>query len=187
VGKVYSTIDDRIAGFIESQRLFFVGTAPLDTRGHINISPKGHDTFRILDPHTVAYLDLTGSGVETIAHLRENARIVIMFCALEGAPQIVRLHGRGEVIEPEHPEFPSLRGKFPCMEGVRSVVRVVLDRIADSCGYGVPKYRYEGERDQLREWAIRKGADGIRQYQADHNAVSVDQLPGLPTVGRRSS
>jgi hypothetical protein len=183
VAKVYSAIDERLALFIHAQRLFFIGTAPAGRDGHINISPKGLDTFRILDPHTVAYLDLTGSGIETVAHLRENGRITLLFCAFEGAPKILRLRGRGEAIEPGDQGFASLRGQFPPFDGVRAIIRVVLDQISDSCGYGVPLYRYEGERSQLREWTDRKGPDGILKYQAEHNAHSIDGLPGLRGSG----
>jgi hypothetical protein len=179
VGKVYAEIDERIRAFIDAQHVFFVGTAPLAHRGHVNVSPKGLDTLRVLDSRTVAYLDLTGSGVETVAHLRENGRITIMFCAFEGAPKILRLNGRGTVIEPDDPVFAELYAQFPPFPGVRSVIRVAVERIADSCGYGVPLHHYEGERAQLREWAERKGPDGVRAYQAEHNATSIDGLPGV--------
>ena len=187
MAKVYAEIDERIASFIEAQHVFFVGTAPAGAEGHINVSPKGLDAFRILDPKTVAYLDLTGSGVETIAHLRDNGRICIMFCAFDGAPKILRLHGQGEVIIPADPRFAALRARFATTERVRSVIRVQLDRVADSCGYGVPLFRYEGERTHLTEWTARKGSDGIVQYQAEHNAHSIDGLPGLPGTELPSS
>jgi hypothetical protein len=179
MGKEYSALDGSLREYIQQQHLFFVGTAPSGSEGHLNVSPKGLDTFRILDPATVAYLDLTGSGVETIAHLRENGRVTILFCALEGSPKILRLYGRGEVIDAEHAEFGTLRPLFPSLDGVRSVIRVRLERIADSCGYGVPRYRYEGERDQLLAWASRKGPEGLRDYRAERNRTSIDGLPGL--------
>jgi hypothetical protein len=179
MGQVYEAIDERTADFIRAQHLFFVATAPLAADGHVNLSPKGLDTFAILGPREVAYLDFTGSGVETIAHLRENGRIAILFCAFEGPPKIVRLHGRGEVIEPADPGFAAWMGRFPAYEHVRSVIRVAVERISDSCGYAVPRYDYVGERTQLLEWAERKGADGIRAYQAERNAKSLDGLPGL--------
>ena len=138
MGSTYPSIDGELAGFLSAQHVFFVATAPLDADGHVNLSPKGHDTFRVVDPYTVAYLDLTGSGIETVAHLRENARIVFCFCAFEGPPRIVRLHGRGEVLEPSAPDFAKLLPLFPAFEGVRSIIRVELRRIADSCGYAVP-------------------------------------------------
>jgi len=179
MGKTYDGIDERMATFLRAQHVFFVGTAPGGGDGHVNVSPKGLDTFRILDPTTVAYLDLTGSGVETIAHLRDNGRITLLFCAFEGPPRIVRLYGRGEVLRPGDADFADLAAQFPALPGMRSVIRVRLDRISDSCGYAVPRYRYAGERDQLIDWAERKGDDGIVDYQQDRNARSIDGLPGL--------
>ena len=179
MGKVYEEIDSTLAEFLHRQRLFFVATAPLAATGCINLSPKGFDAFAIIDPRTVAYLDLTGSGVETVAHLNENSRIVLMFCAFEGPPKIVRLHGLGEVIEPGDADFEALRARFGSFTGVRSIVRVAVTRIADSCGYGVPLYEYVGDRDQLAKWAEHKGPDGIREYRAKNNAESIDGLPGL--------
>lgn len=180
MGKTYDGIDERIESFLRAQHMFFVATAPLSAAGHLNCSPKGLDSFAVLDPRTVAYLDLTGSGVETIAHLRENGRIVLTFCSFEGAPKIVRLYGRGEVIEPGDPGFPALRAVFPARHaGVRSVIRVSVERIADSCGFGVPEYRYVGDRSRLREWAEAKGPAGILEYQAARNRASIDGLPGV--------
>jgi hypothetical protein len=179
MGKVYDHIDAALTRFIDSQRLFFVATAPLDPAGHINLSPKGLESFRVIDSRTVAYLDLTGSGVETIAHLRENGRIVLMFCAFEGPPKILRLYGHGEAVEPDDPRFGSLSALFPEPPGVRSVIVVTVDRIADSCGYGVPVYRYDGERKQLLDWAKRKGPLGVSRYQSEYNRASIDGLPGL--------
>ena len=179
MAKVFGTIDDRIRAFLSAQRMFFVATAPLAADGHLNLSPKGHDTFRLLDEVTVAYLDLTGSGVETIAHLRENGRIAFLFCALEGPPRIVRLYGRGDVLLAGEPDYDHLRPRFPSLPGVRSIVRVRLDRISDSCGFGVPTYRFEAERSQLFEWAERKGEEGVARYQEERNAESIDGLPGL--------
>ena len=127
----------------------------------------------------MAWVDLTGSGVETIAHLRENGRITLMFCALEGPPKIVRLYGHGTVVEPGDGEFPALRARFGAFEAVRSVIRVALVRIADSCGYGVPLFRWEGQRTQLGEWARRKGADGVEAYRRASNRKSIDGLPGV--------
>ncbi len=179
MGKTHEAIDDRLAEFLRRQHVFFVATAPLGDDGHVNLSPKGLDGFAVLDPTTVAYLDLTGSGIETIAHLRENGRITLLFCAFEGPPLIVRLYGRGEVLTVDHPEFAALRPRFPDLPGVRSIIRVHCERIADSCGYGVPRYQYEGERTQLPEWADRKGADGVTAYREERNATSIDGLPGL--------
>lgn len=177
MGKVHAEIDDSVRQFVARQHVFFVATAP-SAGGHVNVSPKGLDTFAILGPTSVAWLDLTGSGVETISHLKENGRITIMFCAFEGRSRIVRLAGQGEVVKPGDGGFEDLAGRFPPYPGVRSVIRVELDRIADSCGFGVPLYRYEGERDELVEWAERKGVDGLVSYREQKNAVSIDGLPG---------
>lgn len=175
---IHEGIDEKLAGFLLAQHVFFVATAPSGPGGHVNLSPKGHDTFRILDPRTVAYLDLTGSGVETIAHLRENGRITIMFCAFEGPPRIVRLQGQGRVVERPHSDFEQWRDRFPEQDGVRSVIVAELDRIADSCGYGVPLLSYAGERPQMQAWLDQKGPEGVKSYQAEHS-VSIDGLPGL--------
>jgi hypothetical protein len=174
-----TTIDDRLAAWLAQQRLFFVATAPLSADGHINVSPKGLDTFRILDPQTVAYLDLTGSGIETVSHVKENGRIVIMFCAFEGPPKIVRIYGQGEVIEPSNAEFTALLALFPEQPGVRSILRIHVNRVADSCGFGVPLYEHRGERTLLGDWATKKGPEGIAEYQQTKNARSIDDLPGL--------
>jgi Pyridoxamine 5'-phosphate oxidase len=181
MGKVFDSIDERLEAWIARQRMFFVGTAPSGDGGHVNVSPKGPiETLRVLDPRTVAYLDLVGSGAETIAHLRENGRIVIMLCAFEGGPRIVRLHGSGEVLDGAAVEFPGASA-MPVQR--RSVIRVAVDRIADSCGYGVPLMSYEGERTQMRAWTERKLAKGgpgaIDDYMAEKNAVSIDGLPAL--------
>jgi hypothetical protein len=183
MGRTYPEIDDTLAAFLRRQHVFFVATAPLAADGHINLSPKGLNSFAIVDPRTVAYLDLTGSGVETIAHLRENGRVVLMFCAFDDAPKIVRLHGHGEMLPADQNE---LRPLFPQLQGARSIIRVRVERISDSCGYGVPLYHYEGERDQLPQWAERKGPEGVVKYQAEKNRFSIDGLPGLePPSPRR--
>jgi hypothetical protein len=179
MGKTYAEIDDRLRSFISRQHMFFVASAPTGPDGHVNCSPKGLDTFRILAPTRVAYLDFVGSGVETIAHLRQNGRVVLMFCAFEGPPNIVRLHGRGAVVEPRDPEFDSLLTSFDTRPGIRAIVRVDLTRISDSCGYGVPLLRFEADRPQMGEWAERKGESGLEKYQRENNAASLDDLPGL--------
>lgn len=179
MGQVFDVLNDRLTEFIRGQHVFFVATAPLAADGLVNLSPKGLDTFAVLDGHRVAYLDLTGSGVETIAHLRENGRIVVMFCAFEGPPRIVRLHGRGEAVLPDDHRFGALVGLFAAHPGVRSVIRIDVERVADSCGFGVPLLRFEEARSKLDEWAERKGPDGIARYQAKKNAQSIDGLPGL--------
>jgi Pyridoxamine 5'-phosphate oxidase len=180
MAKVFESIDERLEAWIARQRMFFVGTAPSDG-GHVNVSPKGPiETLRVLDARTVAYLDLVGSGAETIAHLRDNGRIVIMLCAFEGGPRIVRLHGTGEVLDGDAIDFPGATA-LPVQH--RSIVRVEVDRIADSCGYGVPLMSYEGERPQSRAWTERKLAKGgpgaLDDYMAENNAVSIDGLPAL--------
>ncbi|MEA2441674.1 MAG: hypothetical protein QOH76_3098 [Thermoleophilaceae bacterium] len=189
MGREYDVIDERWREWIARQPMFFVGTAPRADDGHVNVSPKGPGgTLRVLDERTVAYLDVTGSGAETIAHLRENGRIVVMFCAFEGPPKILRLHGRGEVVAPDDPRFDELleRCEFDELgppEARRSVVVVHVRRIADSCGYGVPLLSYEGERPHHDAWAQKKlragGADAIADYQREKNAESLDGLPAV--------
>jgi hypothetical protein len=181
MAKIFDAIDERLAAWIARQRMFFVATAPTGADGHVNVSPKGPiESLRVLDEHTVAYLDLVGSGAETIAHLRENGRIVVMLCSFDGPPRIVRLHGRGEVLEAGAIEFPDVTA-LP--EQHRTVIRVEVERIADSCGYGVPLMSYEGERPQSRAWAeskLAKGGPGaLDEYVAEKNAVSIDGLPAL--------
>jgi predicted pyridoxine 5'-phosphate oxidase superfamily flavin-nucleotide-binding protein len=189
MARVYDHIDDHLRRWIANQALFFVGTAPLDGDGHLNVSPKGPiGTLRVLDDHTVAYLDVVGSGAETIAHLRENGRIVVMLCAFGGPPRILRLHGRGEVVVAGDARFDELlaRARFdePDVEALRrAVIVVAVDRIADSCGYGVPVLAYEGERPHQGLWAQKQlrvnGAGALTDYQAENNAASIDGLPAL--------
>jgi pimeloyl-ACP methyl ester carboxylesterase len=181
MGKTYESITDELRAFLEAQPLYFVATAPSATPGRVNLSPKGFDSLRVLDPHTVAYLDLVGSGVETIAHLREDGRIVIMACAFTGSPNIVRLWGQGDVVEPADPGFAELRGRFPDLPGaaVRSVVRVRVEQVADSCGWGVPIMDLKGERPQHVAWAEKRGPEGLALYQRERNARSLDGLRGL--------
>jgi hypothetical protein len=183
MGKVYEQLDEAQIRFIEQQHVFFVGTAPDSPDGHLNVSPKGLDTFRILGPNSVAYVDLTGSGIETVAHLRQNGRITLMFCAFEGRPLILRLHGRGRVVEPGDPEWDGLTARFPEYPGDRSVVVVALERIADSCGFAVPLYEYKGERSQLLDYAQKKGPEGLERYKAQKNRASIDGIAGLRSVG----
>lgn len=181
MGRVHEVIDEKLAAFIRRQRMFFVATAPLSADGHVNLSPKGLDSFRVLDGRTVAYLDLVGSGVETIAHLKENGRVTLMFCAFSGPPKFVRLHGRGEAVVPGRAEFDALRSLFPDHAGVRSVIRVRCERVSDSCGFGVPLYKFEGHRPPLTDWAERQGPQKLAEYQRKKNAVSFDGLPGVST------
>jgi hypothetical protein len=179
MGKPNLEIDDAATRFIQAQHLFFVASAPLAAAGHVNLSPKGLDTFRILGPKTVAYLDFNGSGVETIAHLKENGRILLMFCAFQGPPNILRLHGRGRVVEAHEAEFAALASHFPAYDRTRSVIVIEITRVTDSCGYGVPLLGYEGEREQLRAWAIKKGPEGLKAYRHQNNRRSLDGLPGV--------
>jgi len=179
MGRCLEGLDGELADFIGRQHVFFVGTAPDAPGGHLNLSPKGLDTFRILGPRTAAYLDLVGSGIETVAHLRENGRLTLMFCAFEGRPMILRLHGRGRVVEPGDAGWDDLSNAFPPHESARAVVVLDLERISTSCGFGVPLYEYRGERTQLLDWAGRKGKDGLERYKAEHNARSIDGLGGL--------
>jgi hypothetical protein len=189
MGDVYERIDDRWREWIARQPLFFVGTAPLAGDGHVNVSPKGPiGSLRVLDDHTVAYLDVVGSGAETIAHLRENGRIVVMLCAFDGPPRILRLHGRGEIVSAGDEGFEGLleRAGFdePAVpESRRAVIVVHVERIADSCGYGVPLMSYEGARPHLDAWAAKKvrvgGAEALADYQRKNNTVSLDGLPAV--------
>lgn len=178
MGKVQSLIDEVTEQFIEKQRVFFVATAPLDPHGHVNLSPKGLDSIRILAPDTIAYLDLTGSGVETIAHVKENGRIVLMFCAFDGPPKIVRIHGHARVVEVDSPEFALLNAHFKPIEGARAVILMKVQRVCDSCGFAVPLLKYEEDRQQLVSWARQKGPEGLKNYRAEKNRASLDGLPG---------
>jgi hypothetical protein len=175
----HPAVEGAIKEFIEGQQMFFVGSAPLDAKGHVNISPKGLDTFRILGPRTVAYLDLTGSGIETVAHVKENGRIVLMFCAFQGPPKILRLYGHGRVVRPSEAEFARLENHFPALAGIRSIIVVELTDIIDSCGFGVPLFKYKGQREQHTAWASKIGPEAVKIYQHDKNQRSLDGLPGL--------
>jgi hypothetical protein len=180
MGTVHAGIDDRIRSFIEAQHVLFVATAPSGRNGHVNLSPKGiGGTFVVVDDHTVAYLDITASGAETIAHLRDNGRITLMFCAFEGPPNIVRLHGRGRVVSLYDAEFSSWLPRFSETRGARAVIVVDVQRVSDSCGYGVPRMTYSDERDLLPPFMDRKGDDGRREYRQLKNAVSIDGLPAF--------
>ena len=182
MGKVYEAIDEKLGAWIERQHVFFVATAPLAADGHVNMSPKGDlRWFRILGRREVGYLDFIGSGAETIAHARENGRIVVMFCAFEGPPKIVRLYGKASVVLPDDPGFAELAARFdPPEHAVRSVIRIEVERIADSCGYGVPLMRFDAKRDQYDGWVDKKVRDGgFDEYIAEKNAVSIDGLPAI--------
>ena len=179
MGKLYDSIDDRLRHWVEHQKMFFVATAPRDDAGHVNCSPKGSDTLRITGPRSVAYLDTPGSGIETIAHLRENGRIVLMLCAFDGQPKIVRFHGRGRVLTPGGAEFAKHLPLFAPQPIVRAIIHVDVTRISDSCGFGVPLYAYEKGRTTGADYT-RKMTDGqLRQYGADKNQQSIDGLAGI--------
>jgi hypothetical protein len=179
MGKQHTEMDEGLRGFIARQHLFFVATAPSGATGHVNVSPKGANLLRVIGPREIAYLDCVGSGVETIAHLRQNGRITLMFCAFDGPPNILRLHGTGEVIEPQEQGFPLLAPLFGAVPGARAIIRIRVQRIADSCGFGVPLFAYRGGRTQLTAWAERKGEAGLQEYQRQRNSKSIDGLPGL--------
>jgi len=193
VASTHERIDGRLREFIERQRVFFVATAPL-AGGHVNLSPKGVDgTFSIVDDRTVAYLDITASGAETIGHLRENGRITLMFCAFAGPPNVVRLHGRGRVVTVYDEEYHGWAGRFSETRGARAVIVVDVERVSDSCGYGVPLMEYVGERNMLPGNMERRGADGLVAYRRLKNLTSIDGLPAfdydpapVDTEGNRS-
>jgi len=177
MAKVHDGITDALQAFITQQHVFFVGSAPLSSEGRINLSPKGLDSFRILSPHRVAYIDMVGSGNETSAHLFENGRVTFMFCAFEGPPNILRLYGIGCTVLPDHPEWDDLAQLFDTYLGARQIIVADITRVQTSCGFGVPLYEYAGERDQLPKWAEKKGKAGLKAYQQEHSLTSIDGLP----------
>ena len=180
MGKVHDHIDERLRAFIEAQQVFFVGTAPSGSDGHVNVSPKGlADTFRVVDDRTVAYLDLTASGAETIAHLRDNGRIVVMFCSFDRTPNVVRLHGRGRVVGLYDAEYAGWAARFPDNPAARAVIVVDVARVSSSCGYALPLLEPVSERDILTPNMERRGADGIVRYRREKNRVSIDGLPAF--------
>lgn len=172
-------ISPELAEWIQRQRVFFVASAPLSPDGHINASPKGGEAFRILGPLEVAYQDYTGSGAETAAHLRENGRILILFCAFEGPPKIVRLHGHGTVIPPNHARFGELARLFPPHDGTRAIIHIRVTRVSDSCGYSVPFFAFQGHRDTLDQWTANQGTEKLAAYRARKNQKSIDGLPAF--------
>ncbi|WP_417497911.1 pyridoxamine 5'-phosphate oxidase family protein [Maricaulis sp.] len=178
MSKIYETIDDKVTAFIAAQKMFFVATAP-SGHGHVNLSPKGHDTFRILGPHEVAYLDLGGSGIETVAHLRQNGRITFMFCAMDGPAKILRLYGKGHAVCFDEPGFAEKRALYGDFPKARAVITARISRIQDSCGWGVPLYEFKGERDQLLRYNEHRTDAEWRERRYTGNALSIDGLPGL--------
>ena len=179
MGKEYAALDPAIREWIGQQKIFFVSTAPSSPDGLVNCSPKGMDTLRVLGSRSLAYLDLTGSGVETIAHLRENGRITIMMCAFDGPPKIFRFYGKGTVFEKGCDRYNALISEFIEDPGARSIIHIDVERIIDSCGYSIPLLDFCGERDVLTKWADAKGGDGVKRYQQENNRVSLDGLAGL--------
>ncbi|QNL18417.1 pyridoxamine 5'-phosphate oxidase family protein [Hyphobacterium sp. CCMP332] len=179
MAKLYDHIDARIADFIKAQKMFFVATAPSGNDGHVNVSPKGYDSFRILGPNRVAYLDLGGSGIETVAHLRQNSRITFMFCAFEGKANILRLYGKGEAICFDDPGFADALAQFPDFPKARAIITADITRIQDSCGWGVPFYDFADERDQLVRTNAHRSDEDWRARRYASNAESIDGLPGL--------
>ena len=184
MGKATTSLSIEQSAWIAAQHVFFVASAPA-VGGHVNCSPKGLESFTVLDPHTVAWLDFVGSGAETIAHLRENGRICVLFCAFEGPPKILRLHGTGRVVEPQDAEFAALLLRFPARPkaALRALLVVAVERVAESCGFGVPEMLFVGERPQMTAWAERKGEQGARDYQREKNVSSLDGLPALRWPG----
>jgi predicted pyridoxine 5'-phosphate oxidase superfamily flavin-nucleotide-binding protein len=175
----YERLDDKLIAFIKAQKMFFVATAPLSAEGSVNVSPKGYDSLVVIDARTVAWLDLGGSGAETLAHLRENGRITLMFCAFEGPANIVRLHGRGRATAFGEPGFRELMAHFPAFERARAIVVVEIDRVSDSCGWGVPIYAFQEERTQLRRHVDHRPFDEWAERRYEANALSIDGLPAL--------
>ncbi len=181
MARFHDSITDPLAAFIAAQKMYFVATAPAPDRGRVNLSPKGMDSFRVLGPNRVAYLDVTGSGNETAAHLRDNGRITVMFCAFEGDPGILRLYGQGRVIARTDPEWDDMAALFPPREAPRQIIDIAVEAVQTSCGEAVPLMDYVGDRTLLEEWARDKGPQGIADYWRENNQTSIDGLPtGLP-------
>jgi hypothetical protein len=176
VAKVHAMITDELQKFIARQHMFFVSTAPLSADGHVNVSPKGLDCFRVLSPQGVAYMDMVGSGNETSAHLLENGRITFMFCAFDGPPNILRLYGRGRVVLPGQPEWDELAAKFTIYPTTRQLIVADIDRVQTSCGFNVPLYEHTGERDFHFKWAQEQGETGIATFVQEHSLRSIDDL-----------
>ena len=176
IGKEHDQITADHKAFIENQRMFFVCTAPLSTEGHINLSPKGFDCFRILSPSRVGYLDIVGSGNETSAHLLENGRITFMFCAFDGPPKILRLYGKGFSVLPGDNEWDELSKQFTILPATRQIIVADIFKVKSSCGFGIPLYDYRDERDHAFKWAEKKGEEGLEEYKKEKNMVSIDGL-----------
>ncbi|HSV03582.1 MAG TPA: pyridoxamine 5'-phosphate oxidase family protein [Phenylobacterium sp.] len=176
---LHARLDDKLTGFIKAQKIFFVATAPLGVAGHVNVSPKGYDSLAVIDARTIAYLDLGGSGAETLAHVRENGRITLMFCAFQGPANVLRIHGRGRATSFGEPGFAELKALFPNFERARAVIVVEVDRIAESCGWGVPVFEFKGEREQLRRHVDHRPFEEWAERRYASDALSIDGLPAL--------
>ena len=181
MGNFSKSLKDSHIEFIGQQKMYFVATAPLVATGHINLSPKGMDSFRVISPKLVGYMDIIGSGNETSAHILENGRITIMFCSYDGAPNILRIYGKGHSVlaNNDDPEWVKLSTQFSLHIAVRQIILVDVESVQTSCGYGVPLYNYAGERDQATKWALKKGPEGLLKYKMENNLISLDGLPTL--------
>jgi Pyridoxamine 5'-phosphate oxidase len=175
MSKFYDGLTETLTEFVQSQPIFFVATAP--QTGHINVSPKGMDTLRCLSSQEVAYLDLTGSGNESSAHIEENGRLTLMLCSFTAEPLILRLYGQGKVIRPRSPEWAQYIAHFEALPGTRQIIALKIEQVQTSCGFAVPLMDYQGDRPKLQDWAQKKGEDGLRQYWQDKNQWSIDGLP----------
>lgn len=177
MGKFFAAISESHRAFVKAQHLFFVGTAPLESEGHVNLSPKGLNSFRILSPNRVAYMDIVGSGNETSAHILQNGRITFMFCAFDGAPNILRLYGKGFTVLPGDEDWDELAPHFALMPATRQIIVAAITTVQTSCGFGIPYYTYVGERNHAHQWAATKGAEGLEAYKQEKNLFSIDGLP----------
>lgn len=177
MGKFHTSILDQHKEFISRQKMFFVASAPLSAEGHVNLSPKGLDSFRVLSSTRVAYMDIVGSGNETSAHILENGRITFMFCAFDGPPNILRLYGKGRTVLPGDADWNELAALFELPLATRQIIVADIHKVQTSCGFGVPLYAYTGERDHSHKWAEKKGAEGLEAYKQEKNLVSIDGLP----------
>ena len=177
MGKFHTSIQDNHVDFILAQHMFFVSTAPLHADGHINLSPKGLNSFKVLSSTRVAYMDIVGSGNETSAHMLENGRITFMFCAFDGPPNILRLYGKGATVLPGHAEWQQLSAHFQLLPATRQIIVADISKVQTSCGFSVPYYSYTGERDHAHKWAEKKGAEGLEEYKQEKNRISIDGLP----------
>lgn len=175
MAKFYDEMNEDHIRFIAEQKIFFTATAA--PTGHINLSPKGMDTLRCFDAHTVAYLDLTGSGNESAAHFLQDGRMTMMWCSFTSKPLILRLYGRGEAVQLDSPRGGELSAHFPTLDGQRQIIMLHVESVQTSCGYAVPFYEFQSERESLVKWAAHKGEDGMEEYRREKNLVSMDGFP----------